>query len=390
MNKEILIIGAGKIGRGFIGQLFFRSGYKLWFVDSSDEVVRLLNKEKRYRVDIAKDEEDETEYVEVEGAYTPKAIVDIQAVANRISLMSTCVGASNIETTAVFLRNILEHRDPEKPLNWLICENAFQPAIKIREILLQGKTLQFREFVTTKLGLVETQVLRTGMNASREVLQKEPLAVRMQDWWSLPFDKDAFIGSVPDVTGFLPKVNFKNELIRKIYTFNGTNGPISYIGWANGYKILHMAAQAFRPFFDEIQEESAHGLTGEFGFNENEQREFMALAMKKYTDPALNDEIERNAKDLCRKLGKEERLVGPALLCQKHGRKPLAYAKAIAAAYCYDGSSDAGTLEVIQTIKEQGIEIALKKYSGLEEENELYQLVLIAYHTRSYILKDEK
>ncbi|MEJ7679095.1 MAG: hypothetical protein WKG06_14815 [Segetibacter sp.] len=58
--------------------------------------------------------------------------------------------------------------------------------------------------------------------------------------------------------------------------------------------------------------------------------------MKKYTDPTINDQIERNANDTRRKLSKEERLVGPALLCLKHGRIPYAYAKAIAAAYYYN------------------------------------------------------
>ena len=387
MMKEILIVGAGKIGRGFIGQLFFRSGYKLWFVDSSEQVVQLLNKEKRYRVDIAKENADETEYIQVEGAYTPTQVSDIQIIINRISLVATSVGAVNIETTAVFLRNILMGMDFDKSLNWLICENAVRPSLKIRDILLKVDNPQFREFVTTKLGLVETQILRTGMNASKEALQEHPLTVRMQDWWSLPFDKDAFIGPIPDVTGLLPKSNFKNELVRKIYTFNGTNGPIAYIGWVNGYKILHEAALAFISFFSDIQEESAHGLIGEFGLDEKEQREFMALAMKKYTDPALNDEIERNARDLRRKLGREERLVGPALLCLKHGKKPMAYARAIAAAYCYDGSSDEGTCEVIQTIKMNGIKEALVKYSGLERDNELYWLVLEAYNSKSYLLK---
>lgn len=56
MKKEVLIIGAGKIGRGFIAQLFYNSGYKLWFLDASKEVVGLLNKEKKYRIDIAREE----------------------------------------------------------------------------------------------------------------------------------------------------------------------------------------------------------------------------------------------------------------------------------------------------------------------------------------------
>jgi len=386
MSKEVLIVGAGKIGRGFIGQLFYRSRYKLWFVDSSAEVVTLLNNEKKYRIDIAKEAVDETEYIELEGAFTLEQLSEIQEVVNRISIMVTSVGAGNIEKTAAFFKNILLNRDLEKSLNWLICENANSPADQIRSMLLKDCTFPFKEFVTHKLGLIETQVLRTGMMAKEEILKHEPLAVRMQDWWTLPMDKDAIVGSLPAVKGFKPKTNFKNELIRKLYTFNGTNGPISYIGWANGYKILHESALAFRDFFDEIQKESAHGLIHEFGIAEKDQKEFMGLAMKKYTDPSLNDSIERNSRDLRRKVSKDERLVGPALLCLKHGRKPVAYAKAIAAAYSYDGSEDEGTKVVVQMIREKGIEETIQKYSELTKDNELFQLVLTAYYNKSFIL----
>ena len=216
-------------------------------------------------------------------------------------------------------------------------------------------------------------------------MTKEPLALRMQDWWTLPLDKDAFIGVIPEVEGFRPRSNFSNELVRKLYTFNGTNGPISYIGWANGYSILHQAARAYPRFFAGIQEESAFGLIHEFGFDENEQREFMELAMKKYTDPALNDQIERNAHDTKRKLSKDERLVGPASLCLKHGKTPNRYTIAIAAAYYYKGSTDAGTMEVQDTIHQFGIEQAIKKYSSIDESFALYNLILESYHSKSFI-----
>lgn len=388
MNKEVLIVGAGKIGRGFIGQLFFRSNYKLWFVDATPALVDLLNKDKKYRVDIAREDVDETEYIKLEGAFTLSQKEEIENILNRISIMVSCVGAGNIDSTAAFFGELFEYRNSDEPLNWLICENASSPANRIRKVLEQNCPPSLKGFISNKLGLIETQVLRTGMEAIPAVLKKEPSAVRMQDWWTLPFDKDAFIGSLPEVTGLVPKTNFKNELTRKLYTFNGTNGPISYIGWANGYKILHESALAFRDFFDKIQLESAYGLVHEFNLDEKEQVEFMGLAMKKYTDPALNDSIERNARDLKRKVSKKERLIGPALLCLKHGKLPVAYAKAIAAAYHYDGSDDEGTKEVLQTIKENGIEEAVKKYSELEPDNELFRLVIEAYNDKSFILKN--
>lgn len=385
MKKEALIIGAGKIGRGFIAQLFYNSGYKLWFLDASKEVVELLNKEKKYRVDIAREGKDLTEYIKVQGAFTLDDKDKVAEVTSDIDIIASSVGAGNIEKVTRFMKDILIAAGRKKLLNWIICENANNPAKKIKDILLQNADPEFEEFVRYKLGLIETQVLRTGMPANAEVIIKEPLALRMQDWRTLPLDKDAFIGPIPEVKGFVPKTNFSNELVRKLYTFNGTNGSIAYIGWANGYKILHESALAYPEFFSEIQEESAFGLIHEFGLDEKEQREFMALAMKKYTDPTINDQIERNANDTRRKLSKEERLVGPALLCLKYGRKPYAYAKAIAAAYYYNGSNDEGTREVQETVNQSGIETAIKKYSSIDESSGLYDLILESYQSKNFI-----
>lgn len=385
MRKEVLIIGAGKIGRGFIAQLFYNSGYKIFFLDASKEVVALLNKEKKYRIDIAGAGEDVTEYINVESAFTLDDKEKITAVLSDIDIIVSSVGAGNIEKVTLFIKDMLISTGRKKVLNWIICENANHPAGKMKDLLLQHAHPAFESFVRSKLGLIETQVLRTGMVAKPEIISKEPLALRMQDWWTLPLDKDAFIGRIPEVKGFVLKTNFSNELVRKLYTFNGTNGPIAYIGWANGYSILHKSALAYPEFFTAIQEESAFGLVNEFNLDEKEQRDFMALAMKKYTDPAINDQIERNASDARRKLSKEERLIGPALLCSKHGRKPDAYAKAIAAAYYYNGSNDDGTRQVQETVHQSGIEAAIKIFSSIDESSELYTLILAAYQSKSFI-----
>ena len=41
--KNILIWGAGKIGRGFIADLFNKAEYNLVFVDSNRELIHQLN-----------------------------------------------------------------------------------------------------------------------------------------------------------------------------------------------------------------------------------------------------------------------------------------------------------------------------------------------------------
>jgi mannitol-1-phosphate 5-dehydrogenase len=376
---EALIFGAGRIGRGFLGQLLHRSGYTLHFVDASATVVALLRRELRYRVDIAGRPE-ATEYVSVASAHTMESAGDVRPLVASADILVSAVGAASIASVARFVAPLLAAREG-RPLDWLICENADQPARTLRETLLASADPSTRRYVDTSLGLVETQVLRTGMTADAATLRAEPLALRMQDWWTLPADADAFRAAPPAIGGLLLRGNFRHELVRKLYTFNGLNGPIAYVGYANGHRILHRAATDPRlePLFRRIHEESAHGLLGEYGFDAAEHRQFQRIAWEKYRDPAIDDAIERNARDSARKLSPRERLVGPATLCLRHGRDPVAYATAIAAAIEYDGSDDPGTERVRAACARGGVPAVLVEHCGLAPDTPLARLVLDAH-----------
>src|SRR5690606_1049110 len=56
--KKLVLIGAGKIGRSFIGQLFSRSGYSVVFVEVYKPLVDALNERQRYNV-VIKDKTDQ-------------------------------------------------------------------------------------------------------------------------------------------------------------------------------------------------------------------------------------------------------------------------------------------------------------------------------------------
>ena len=45
MKKELLVIGAGNIGRGVIGGLFFESGYHLYIYDIMEERMKQLKEQ---------------------------------------------------------------------------------------------------------------------------------------------------------------------------------------------------------------------------------------------------------------------------------------------------------------------------------------------------------
>jgi mannitol-1-phosphate 5-dehydrogenase len=371
--KTVLICGAGQIGRGFLGQLLHQSDYRLLFVDADAVLVDALCRARSYRVEIAGAPE-RSEQVPLADAFNIEESQRLAAAIRDVDLLVSAVGARHIDAAATRLAPHVVERDAhgEHPLDWLICENAVEPATRIRTVLDEHATKALR-----RVGLIETLILRSGMPPDEGLSAEDPLALRMSDWWTLPADADAFTGELPAIHGLEPRSPFTNELQRKLYTFNGLNGPIAYLGYARGFRYLHEAATApaLEPFLREIHAESAHGLLGEFGGDPAEHRSFQALAWNKYRDPVLADTLERNARDSLRKLGPEERLVGPARLCLKHGRSPTVYATAIAAAIAYDGSADPGTRRVQELLAEGGVREVLRRACELGHDSPLTALV---------------
>ena len=49
-TSKIIVFGAGKIGRSFIGQVFHRTGYEVVFVDINKDLINLINLKREYTV----------------------------------------------------------------------------------------------------------------------------------------------------------------------------------------------------------------------------------------------------------------------------------------------------------------------------------------------------
>jgi mannitol-1-phosphate 5-dehydrogenase len=95
-DKTILIFGAGKIGRSFIGQLFGQSGYNVVFCDVDQALINELNRRKSYPV-VIKGKTEETILVKNVRAVSG---LDHDAVIKEVvkaSIMAVSVGKNALE-----------------------------------------------------------------------------------------------------------------------------------------------------------------------------------------------------------------------------------------------------------------------------------------------------
>lgn len=175
--------------------------------------------------------------------------------------------------------------------------------------------------------------------------------------------------------GLKPLNNFSNQLRRKIYTYNCINAVITYLGARKGYTQLYEAGndQEILVTARKAANETCQAQVAEFGFDSKEQEEWMNAALAKFADKNVPDPIERNGADPERKLGRDDRLIGPALLALKHRIYPEGLLAGIMACFDYRDTNKDST--IADMIREKGADFVLKEICGLSPNEELFMLI---------------
>lgn len=332
MAKNAVIIGAGNIGRGFIGQIMYEGGYNVCYVDVSAPVVDELNRRGEYPLEIV-----------YSGGSDKKTIKNVSAVngndhdaaARAIAdcdICVTCVGAKAIKYIIPnFVLGVkLRFKEGKGPINLLICENLMDADKYIHSLLEPELTAEELETV----GLVETSVGRMVPLPDKALLEIDLLIVRAEAYPVLPCDRDAFKGEVPEIKNVIPVSPFRFIIERKLYIHNMGHAVCAYLGMYKGYKYICEAISdpEIRVIVREAMTESALALSERYGKSAAELILHTDDLIRRFGNTALGDTCERVGADIPRKLAKSDRLTGASLSVIEAGGHPTYIAVGAAAA----------------------------------------------------------
>jgi len=341
--KQAVIIGAGNIGRGFIGQIMSDAGYETCFVDVSEKIVGELNARREYPLEIVRT-----------GASTRLTVKNVRAVngndreaAQRAiadcDICVTCVGAKAIKFIIPNLAGgiRLRYAETSRPFNLLICENLMDADTYIHSLLEPELTAD----ELASVGLVETSVGRMVPIPDPELAKIDPLLVRAEEYAVLPCDRDAFKGEVPDIRNVLPVSPFRFIIERKLYLHNMGHATCAYLGMYKGYEYISeaIADPEIRVIVREAMTESAVALAKRFGMPFDELIEHTNDLIRRFGNTALGDTCARVGADIPRKLAKSDRLTGGALSVTESGGHPAYIAAGAAAALSKYTAENGGT-----------------------------------------------
>lgn len=372
-----VIFGAGKIARGFIAHLLSLSDIDFVFVEKADALADLINEREQYTINILG--APEKNYV-VKNAKALKFSQEkeiTEAIAEA-DVVFDAVGGKNLqEIVPFYIKGIEKKAEKGGYLNFVTCENWKEPARILNEGVEAGIAPEAREYLDNYVGFTESVIMRSGIEAPKELLKKDPLIVNVQNYWHLPVDAARVKGSLPDIKYMEHLTGFAGFLERKFYTYNAANGTTSFVGALLGYKVLAEAAHDERilKILDGVYQETGKALSMKHGISLEEQMDFAKTSLNKLQDYTIVDSIERNARDPQRKLGKDDRLVGSARMVLSCGIRPENLCTAIACAIYYRNPEDSSAVALEKVVKEEGIDAVLEKICGIEPEGELGILI---------------
>ena len=314
--RKIVIFGAGKIGRSFIGQLFGSSGYKTVFIDVDPVIISLLNERNSYRVVIKGDKEEEiiVHQVQAISALDRQSVIDAVATAG---IAAISVGKNALEKVLPVIASGLEKRyndNPDKPLDIILAENMRSAAAFTRELLIKNLPLGFP--VDSYAGLIETSIGKMVPIMPLAEVEKDPLVVFAEPYNTLILDRKGFKSPIPDVRGLAPKNNIKAWVDRKAFIHNLGHATAAYYGFSvhpeSVYMFVILDDPAVLAFTREVMCQSAEILLkaypSEFTFPDLENH--IDDLIKRFRNKALLDTVFRVGHDLQRKLGSDDRFMG--------------------------------------------------------------------------------
>jgi len=371
-----VIWGAGRIGRGFVADLFDRAGYRLTLIDQAPELIAELRRAGRYTLVYAPGHDQPSRRVLT--GFTALATAETSAVAAAVAQadwLALAVFARDFPAVVRELQPGIQLRRTQRPqanLDILLCTNLSEAARAFEAQLHTIWPPDLLAYAAQHIGLVETLVMRMVTEPPPAEREREPLLVWTNGVTEFPVARCAFKGEIPQVPGLRLVDNMRAEETRKLYTYNTFHATLAYHGARLGYRLIVdcLADPEVCRLARGALQEASQALQAEYGFGAAEMGDWVQQVVRQTDNPSLGDTVERFAADPRRKLQRHDRLLGPALLARKHGISPRHLSSAIAAALLYHNPTDAGAQYVQEQIARLGVTGALREICQLDTSEE--------------------
>lgn len=371
--------GAGNIGRGFVGLLLHEAGYEVVFADVNAELIDALAAADSYDVHLVGEESSTktvTGFRAINSATDEDALVAEIATAD---VVTTAVGPRILRFVAPVIARGLAARAEDAPrLAVMACENAIGATDLLAAELMDGlPDDDTREALAARAVFANTAVDRIVPAQAADA----GVDVTVETFYEWVVDRTPFAGHEPSIPGAHFVDSLGPYIERKLFTVNTGHATVAYTGFLQGATTISEAIgiPAVREAAEAALRETSAALTAKHGLPEEELAAYRAKILGRFANPYLVDEVARVGREPIRKLGRNDRFVGPASdYAEFVGGVPEALIAAVGAALRFDVPEDTQSVELQQLLDEADAAAIVEEVMGVEEAHPLHAALTAA------------
>jgi mannitol-1-phosphate 5-dehydrogenase len=373
--------GGGNIGRGFIAELFHKTGYRIVFIDVIDKLIDDINTTKSYTVtEVGADGERSftiDNYVAINSKYHEAECID---EISKADIVTCAVGPNILKFIAPVIAKAIQKRTVPKPLAVIACENMINATDTLKGFIVDEKNMP-KDFVEKEL----SSKAEFGNSAIDRIVPTQPpnagLDVKIEKFYEWCVETSGFKSGHPEIEGVHWVEDLEPFIERKLFTVNTSHATAAYFGYNKGVKTIHeaMADPEIKNEVHEALEETSHLIINKHGITKEAQEEYVNTIITRISNPHLEDVPIRVGRAPIRKLGRKERFIGPASQLAERGYDVTALIKGVEMALRFQNvEGDDESFELAKIMSSMSAPEATTKLTGLEKDHPLYEKVLKA------------
>ncbi len=365
--KHALIFGAGNIGRGFLAELLYLSGYRITFVDLHQDTIDAINYQQEYVITQVDNNTTTTLHIDQVRALHVRDSERLAIAVEDADLIMSAVGKDNLRFVAQTLRPLLvrrAQRGKEDQLRIVVtaCENMIASSSTLKSLL-------FDTLTPVEQRLLEKIVVFPDVVVDRIVPTKTAsgLDVTVEKYYQFCIDATMLPDSF-DLKGVDKTYNINAKVDQKLFTLNMAHAFTAYYGYKKGYTYIHEAIDHadIRYLVASAIDEVSCLLEKIYGDAVNNQSQFGKTCLQRFANSSLQDSIERVARDPMRKMSGNDRIMKPiSAYYEQFGQLPVYLDSGASVALSFKSSADEQSLKLHRLLEQEPIEKILTTITGL-------------------------
>ncbi|SPN98626.1 probable Mannitol-1-phosphate 5-dehydrogenase [Cephalotrichum gorgonifer] len=375
MGKKAVHFGAGNIGRGFVACFLAQSNYEVVFADVVEDLIKNINSHSSYKVIELGD--DGTDEKTITGYRALNSNADLDALVQEIATADvvTCsVGPNILRFIAPAIAKGIDARsDSIPPIAVIACENMIGATTKLHEEIAKTSTFHDKRarYANSAIDrIVPDQGPKVGSG----------LDVKLEKFYEWVVEKTPFEEyGIPSIDGIKWVDDLKPYIERKLYTVNTSHATAAYHGYNRGKRTVD---EALRDEFILGQVRKALAETSELivskhkSISVDEQKAYVEKIISRISNPHLADAVERVGRAPIRKLGLQERFIGPASQLAVDDKDVTGLLGAVEVAFRFQNvPGDDESKELAKILAENSADDVVTKVCGLEKDHPLFSRV---------------